>query len=370
MEEYKVSQNIHIPSQLKILSTAYKNKNFTIYLVGGAVRDMLLNNTPNDYDFVSNASTDQTIEILKELNCKIYFKGKRFGIISGSIDSYKIEIGTFRKDVTDDRLPIVDFNVTIEDDANRRDITYNALYYDFDRNIIIDYVNGVNDIYNKITKLVGDPDLRIKQDKLRILRVIRYACKYNHIIDLPTINAIKNNDLHDISKERIYEEITRAFNTTNFNQYLIFLRDFGLFKHVFPNINAIYDTEINSKYLPIYFAYIFKGNEHLGTKLKDIKYDRQLIKHTKFLIKMLKFNPGIINKYIKKKKQYHIDDDMLLEWNEIMHPDKFFLKFITYRSILKKENIDNLIKQGVSGKELSLRLDQLEYNNFIYYCNM
>ncbi|QKF94202.1 polyA polymerase head RNA and srmB- binding domain protein [Fadolivirus algeromassiliense] len=369
MKEHPVSKNVHIPAPLKKLANAYFDKNFIIYLVGGAVRDILLNDIPNDYDFVSDATTDETIKIMEELGCKIYYKGKRFGIISGSIEDIKIEIGTFRKDVTDDRLPIVDFNVTILDDANRRDITYNALYYDFNRCVILDYVGGIDDMNNKITKMVGDPVLRINQDKLRILRVIRYACKYNHAIDIDTKNAIQNSDLCDISKERIYEEIIRSFQCTDFHQYLTYMKELNLFKHVFPDMNVVYDMDIKSKYLPIYFAYMFKNTDHLSTGLKNLKYDRLLIKQTKFLINMLYFNPFLICKFLKKKKQYHLDNNMLIEWNELMNLDNYQQKFITYQTIIKKDFVENLIKQGYNGKDLSNKLDQLEYEHFLYYCN-
>lgn len=366
MKIYEIPKQFSVPDDLKTIAAAYKNKNFNVYLVGGAVRDIITNDKPVDYDFVSNASADETIKILEELKCKIYYKGKRFGIISGSINSIKIEIGSFRKDMTDSRLPEVEFNVTMEEDASRRDITYNALYYDFDKNIIIDYVNGINDMQNKITRLVGNPELRIRQDKLRILRVIRSACKYNHIIEQSTFDAIKNADLEGISKERIYEEITRAFKTTAFHKYLSYLKDTNLFEHVFQNINVTYDIPIISIHLPIYFAYMFKNNCNIGSKLKTLKYDNIIRKQTKFLINMINFDPINITKYLKRRNQLNIDKNMLIEWNNIMKLGKYQLQFVDYQTIVKKELIDKLIRDGFPGKDLSKKLHTIEYENFIY----
>ena len=360
--------NFIIPEALNRLVDAYNSQGFKIYLVGGAVRDIILGDTPADYDLVTDATPEQTINILQSLNCKIHRQGERFGVIGSSIDKIKIEITTFRKDLytTHERLSEVEFNVPIEEDALRRDIPYNAMYYDIRGKKLFDYVNGIDDMKNKITRLIRDPVLRISEDKLRVLRVLRYACKYKHVIEENTINAIKNSDLNGISKERIYSEITLAFNNGNFDVYLNYLEEFNLFQHVFPDLNVDYDRFIGSKHLIIYLAYILRNNDDIEPKLEALKYDRRTINVIKFLLELVVFDPLKIVKYLKNKRQLDLDNETILnEWINTMNLGEQQQKFTTYKSIITQEVVNKLMREGLSGKELAKKINEIEYNQFV-----
>jgi len=355
------------PTPLDKLFNVYHSKGFVIYIVGGAVRDLIIGDKPSDYDLVTDAKPDETIKILEELNCKVHRQGERFGVIGSTLDTLKIEITTFRKDVDAVRDTNVEFNVTIEEDAGRRDIPYNALYFDPKTKKILDFNNGVEDLKNKITRLIGDPVKRLSEDKLRVLRVLRYACKYNHTIEKNTIVALKNAELEGVSKERIYNEITLAYHNGNFDLYLHYLKEFNLFKHVFPGLEVNYNKMLNSKHFVIYLANIFRTNEpdSIEPILEELKYDRKTIHNIKFLLNMLEVDPLKISIYLKDRKQINLDDTILNEWCTVMSLGDLERKSITYKTIITGNVVEKLITQGFYGKELTNKLNEIEYNNFI-----
>ena len=181
-----------------------ENNNFKAYIVGGYVRDYILNRKTNDYDIATNARPDDIIKLFSD---KKIILNEKFG----NVVLNDIEITTFRKDeYNNSRFPKITYVDTINEDVKRRDFTINALYMNKDYEII-DTINAMEDLTNKIIKTVKDPNISFDEDPLRIIRAIRFAHMLNFEIEKETLIALQKYayKLKEISKERINKESLR-----------------------------------------------------------------------------------------------------------------------------------------------------------------
>ena len=195
---------------LDSLIQLFNDHGYLAYGVGGCVRDYLLNREIHDYDLATDATPDQMLVLFDGYLTTTM--GKQYGTIGVYYQDQWFECTTFRKDIDslDYRHPqAVSFNASLKEDVLRRDFTINALaYYQGD---IIDYVNGQEDLQNKLIRSVGSPSLRFQEDALRLLRALRFASELGFRIEQSTLEAIdKHLDLlTHISKERITQELKR-----------------------------------------------------------------------------------------------------------------------------------------------------------------
>ncbi len=218
---------------------ALEGAGFEAYAVGGCVRDFILNREPYDWDITTNAKPEQ---IQKIFPSSVYEND--FGTVAVNTHSQNdklkiIEITTYRVEekYTDKRHPDkVEFTANLEDDLARRDFTINAIAYDGKK--FIDPFGGQKDISAKIIKTVGDPDARFNEDALRLMRAVRFAAQLDFTINPKTAEAVKKNsgDLVAISKERIRDELTKMIMTKNAKTGIETLREFGLLKHIMPEL--------------------------------------------------------------------------------------------------------------------------------------
>ena len=224
--ENKINAEIPLPNDIIEISNAYIKAGKDIFLVGGAVRDFIQGVKPKDWDLVTNALPDESKEILRGFRVSDE-QGKNFGVLrvytKDEPEGY--EIASYRRDLSggrdtkgDDQKVEMGSNVTIEDDCMRRDLTSNALFYDIRNKKIVDLVGGVDDIKNGIVRAVGDASQRFIEDRLRILRIFRFASIMNGKIDEQTSKAILNDNRlrgigpkDDVSQERIWEEMLKSF---------------------------------------------------------------------------------------------------------------------------------------------------------------
>lgn len=240
-------------SQAALLKYIQSLFNKPVYLVGGAVRDILLKKEPKDFDFCSELTTEEVKEQLKGKH-RAYLIGEKHGTIGFKVDDEMIEITTFRTETYEsgNRKPNVEFSATLQEDLSRRDFTINAMAIRCDNFKLIDPFNGGYDIRHGILDTVGDSKLRFKEDPLRILRGIRIAAKYSLLIETSTADRFRKMavKLLDISKERWVEEIDKilSLDGDNLKRGLNLLWHFGIFKYIIPELQLQYEYEQNSRY--------------------------------------------------------------------------------------------------------------------------
>ena len=226
------------PTSIKIIKKL-KSKGYKAYWAGGCVRDILLNKKPQDYDIVTNATPDEIEKILKHT----IPVGKKFGVILAIENKHHFEIATFRKEENykDGRRPET-VNFTDEkEDALRRDFTINGMFYDPIEDKIIDYVNGLQDLEARIIKFIGNPEERIKEDHLRILRAVRFKNQLNFQYDPETYKALLKNAhlVKKISRERIQQELNKMILTTPPSMPFRDMEDLGILKEILPELQNL-----------------------------------------------------------------------------------------------------------------------------------
>ncbi|PPI86613.1 polynucleotide adenylyltransferase PcnB [Candidatus Pantoea edessiphila] len=233
---------------LKVLYRLNK-AGYEAYLVGGGVRDLLLGQKPKDFDITTNATPEQMIRLFR--NCRLV--GRRFILAHIVFGSEIIEVATFRGDNLieeyKDHYKKLQFNNNgmllndnifgkIEDDAYRRDITINSLYYSMTDLSVRDYVGGLSDLKKGIIRLIGDPETRYREDPVRMLRVTRFAAKLNMSIAPETAEPIPRLALllHNIPPSRLFEESLKLFQTGY--SYLTYCKlcEYKLFQLLFPTL--------------------------------------------------------------------------------------------------------------------------------------
>ena len=206
-----------IPSSILHIKDALKG--FDLYLVGGSVRDAFFSKVPKDFDLATNAMPDEVMTLLQASNIKCEPRGVEFGVVVATIGDLEFEIATFRSDISGNTGNLMDdsvkLGVSIEEDVKRRDLTINALFFDINKNIIIDLVGGIKDLTDGIINTVGNPDDRFKEDSTRKLRVVRFASRYDFRIDSKVFESILKDPSLNCNNERIEAELDKIFDGKN-----------------------------------------------------------------------------------------------------------------------------------------------------------
>ena len=211
-------KNSDLKFVFKKLQEGYSEDTVTARFVGGCVRKYLSNDEIDDIDIATILSTDDVKEKFKNTKCKIIDTGIKHGTVTLITEKFKLEITSLRKDLeTDGRHAEVEYINNWQQDSERRDFTINAIYLDINGKIF-DPQNGTTDLKNKNVKFIGDPQKRIEEDYLRIIRFIRFKIMYDSNIDPTTNKAIKQNlnGITKISKERILIELFKILDLKNF----------------------------------------------------------------------------------------------------------------------------------------------------------
>lgn len=256
MEPNIIARPDHVVSRKQISSAALKvlyglkDAGYTAYLAGGGVRDLLLKRNPKDFDVATEATPEEVRKTFR--NCRII--GRRFRLAHVYFHNEVIEVATFRAPaaepetcgenchcVSEDGLVLRD-NVfgTPEEDALRRDFTVNALFYNIADFSIIDYASGLEDLQQKIIRVIGDPETRFAEDPVRILRAIRFAATLGFSIEASAREAARQQAerLEGCSSSRLYEEILKLMHCGKAEQVFLLSRDLQVFEHLFPEIGA------------------------------------------------------------------------------------------------------------------------------------
>jgi len=273
-DQHPVSRQLLSPSALKVLYRLNKS-GFDAYLVGGGVRDILLGLEPKDFDIATNATPDEIKALFR--NCRLI--GRRFRLAHIVFGREIIEVATFRghHDSASDKEKsckktskqsehgmLLRDNIygTIDEDAERRDFTINALYYSTKDFKVYDFANGVQDVNDRVIRLIGDPETRYREDPVRMLRAIRFATKLDMTISDGTKAPIKelSSLMANIPAARMFEEFLKMFISgkavANFEQ----LRHYNLFGYFFPAVDQALNHESDEQALLLAFIMLAMGN--------------------------------------------------------------------------------------------------------------
>jgi poly(A) polymerase len=231
-----------------------RQQGFQAYLVGGCVRDLLLKREPADYDVATNATPDQVMEIFPET----YAVGAQFGVVlvplpenqkdgtdeRPSVKTKAIEVATFRSDLgySDGRRPDeVRFSEHPREDVARRDFTINGMMLDPASGEVLDFVGGRKDLEAGVVRAIGDPGRRFAEDKLRMLRAVRFAARLGYSIEPETLTAIQRqaNEIQMVSRERVRDELTRMLTEGHGRRAFLLLEESRLLQEVLPEISAM-----------------------------------------------------------------------------------------------------------------------------------
>ena len=237
-----------ITSSIKKLDKVFKSNNYELRIVGGAVRDLALDKTPKDIDLATDATPDEMMEILDKSGIRHIPSGLEHGTITAILDNEPFEITTLRADKeTDGRHAEVEFVKSWEEDAKRRDLTYNAMSMDMEGNVF-DYFGGMDDLQDKVSKFVGDPEERITEDYLRILRYFRFQGRLSTPTwDKDTLKAISSNvkGLQQISAERVWQEMGKVLAGNNVANILDYMTKTGVSKVIGLSTNDLNKVKDN-----------------------------------------------------------------------------------------------------------------------------
>ena len=294
-----------------------QKKGYQSVIAGGAVRDGLLGKTPKDFDIATSAHPDQILSLFPYAKAV----GKSFGVMWLPIGKWRgVEIATFRKDGSylDGRHPSSVEFCQIEEDAQRRDFTINALYYDAHENKILDFVQGVEDLSSKIIRTVGSSEKRFAEDQLRILRAVRFAVATGFSIEDQTLLHMMQftPQLKRISKERVLDELNKTFKHGCFTDTVKYLQKINfltLLHPVWPSgHHAIWDIGNLNK--PLYFWWsllfapiVFRNKDLLESLLKNsiLCFSNQSVSQIK---RFFSFYSSICNQNVRVGKKLRLLD--------------------------------------------------------------
>ena len=273
-----------ITQAIRKLDKVFKKNQYEVRIVGGAVRDIALGKEPKDIDFATDATPDEMIAMLDKEGIRHIPTGIEHGTITAVIDGEDFEITTLRADTnTDGRRADVEFVRSWEEDAKRRDLTYNAMSMDID-GTVHDYNGGMDDLQDKVSRFVGDPEERIKEDYLRILRYFRFQSK----LDSPkwddvTLNAIKDNadGMTGLSVERIWQEMSKLLMGSSAKEALEWMNKTGVSSKI--GLEGINPAKLGEPTGPIIALARMLDSSGIARDWKMSNYDREmfdfLIKH-------------------------------------------------------------------------------------------
>src|SRR5213079_1310212 len=223
----------------RAIATKLRHHGHIAYFAGGCVRDMVRGLPPKDIDIATDAHPEE----VQRLFPRTYAVGAHFGVIIVLEDGLQFEVATFRSDdaYIDGRHPSAVHFSSPEEDARRRDFTINGMFYDPVAGDVIDLVGGQPDIAAKLVRAIGDPAKRFAEDRLRMLRAVRFATVLDYQIDAKTWDALVTNaaSINEISAERIREELVAIFLSENRTRGWDLLDASGLIRAILPELEAM-----------------------------------------------------------------------------------------------------------------------------------
>ena len=366
----RVKFNMVLPEDILKIKNIFKSNGFQLFVVGGAVRDAVLGKDPKDFDLATNANPDQVEKMMQDAGFTTLATGKAFGVINVFTKTGDFEIATFRKDIGSGRRPdSVEFT-TIEGDVSRRDLTINALFFDIEAGEIVDLVGGLEDIRNGVIKTVGPAKDRFAEDRLRILRAIRFAARFGSDLDIDIANALsKDSSLEGISHERIRDEFLKGLKSAkSISEFLLILDVFHLFDWIFPDLIVNHRFIIQDDPIVV-MASLLKDNDKtfLAKQLNKLTFSTDEIKAIMFLISLKNLTVETAVEIKIKQKNSGVTTDQILNFTTREGvPSQLVDSFLVFELTLKGDAVMELMKErGLKpGPELGKAILDIETANF------
>jgi tRNA nucleotidyltransferase (CCA-adding enzyme) len=270
---YNVAMNreLEVPAELIEICTNMHSSGFEAYLIGGCVRDLLLDREPKDWDITTNATPEQIQELFPDS-----FYENTFGTVGVKTDSedprlHVVEITPYRieGEYSNARHPDeIQFSKSLSDDLKRRDFTVNAIAYEPLTKTLVDEHGGKEDLDRRVIAAVGDPDERFREDALRTLRAIRFSAELDFALDGKTASAIAKDSIRlaKISKERIRDEFTKTLMSPRPMQALYVAQKLGISKHIIPELDEAIGVEQNQAHSFDVFEHLLRSLQHAADK--------------------------------------------------------------------------------------------------------
>ncbi len=271
--------NSKIPLYVTHVTDILEKSGFKCFLVGGCVRDLLMDKIPKDWDLATNAKPDEIIPLFEKTIYENTYgtvgvcvpRETKEGVTQKTLEYDIVEVTPYRIEAkySDFRHPDeVKYSENIEDDLKRRDFTMNSLAYNPNTKDIIDLYKGQNDIKDRVVRAVGNASDRFNEDALRMLRAIRFSTQLGFAIDYETMEAIsKNADLiKNISSERIHDELVKIIESNNPSTGIAMLSKLGLLKHIIPELEEGIGCEQGGAHIYDVFEHLLQALEHAANK--------------------------------------------------------------------------------------------------------
>ena len=370
--ENRIKFELEIPNDIKVIHRIFIDNGFKLFIVGGSVRDALLEKPPKDWDLATDAIPDKVEDMMKKANLRTLATGKAFGVINVFTEDNEFEIATFRTDIfneptLDGRRPDSVTFTTIEGDVLRRDLTINALFFDLGTSEIVDLVGGVDDLKNGIIRTVGNAENRFNEDRLRILRAIRFAARFSNGLHSGIIDALgKDSGLNGISAERIRDEFLKGLKSANSTVFFLEMLDsFNLFDWIFPNM-VVNKKFIEDKDPIVVLATLLKNHEwvKLRKDLNKLTFSTSEIKAIELLTALHKLDIDTAVMFKNILKNSGVSSDQLRNFggregisSQLLDAFEEFELSVDGDEVMKEFNLK-------PSKELGDKIRELETNNF------
>jgi poly(A) polymerase len=359
-DQHPISRKMIDEEALKVLYRLHRN-GFLAYLVGGSVRDLLLGKVPKDFDVATNAHPHEINALFK--NSRII--GRRFRLVHVFFRGGKIvELSTFRSrsefeetETEDGELVRKESFGTPEEDALRRDITINGLFYNIANFSIIDYVGGMADLNGRVIRTIGDPDERFQQDPVRMIRVIRHAARTGFLIEDKTYEAIlrHRDEIQECSPSRLRDEFLRELKESAAKPSLRFMLQTGLLFSLFPDLErALGNRSLSKEKTQEFFLCLFDLVDQV------IKTGRILSESILLALFLTPFLRAVTppHPFLGKREQsLYLAQTIHWAIHQVLTPFSFprGAKEMAYQILTAQSNLKRSIQTGVLPKRLRMK---------------
>lgn len=384
-QEIRMAFDLPIPQDIWGLKQHFDAAGKKLFVVGGAVRDVLTGKKIKDYDLATDATPEEMMSFLPQAtkeevarNNGVAPQGKYLIIEAGNIfpvvhlvtsEKGRYEIATFRIDAgTDHRKPETQFS-TIDQDVKRRDLTMNALFYDLDTKEIVDLVGGIADIQAGRVRTVGDPTQRFAENQIRKLRALRFTARIGSELDQSIQDSLRANpSLDEEAPEAIMAEVLKGIEQAkSVKHFMSMLFEFGFDKWVFKGMRTNPDGIVEEKDPTLLYASILRDenpNSIRGGMKTGMKYADSFAKRVMFFIKFRDFIPERIMEFYKlNQATAHISHEDLLRAGDVLGYDKKMVDaFFKFSPIA---NAEKLMAQGFKKAALGKAMKQVEIDHFL-----